>query len=163
MTGTIVLLDTSGSMVELSGVQRRIDALRAILCTVLPDVPGSRLFAFDSVVRELDGPDAIPEPGGGTMLAEALEHIAPLHPARVIIVSDGEPHSAAAALNDARALNCFIATYYCGDEDNHAAVAFLRALSWCSTDGLGHAAVSDLRKPERLEAELRLALTGPAR
>jgi hypothetical protein len=56
-------------------------------------------------------------------------------------------------------------TFTCGcppDLCNHAAVAFLRALAWCATDGLGHAAIADLRRPEVLKAELRLALTGPA-
>jgi hypothetical protein len=42
-------------------------------------------------------------------------------------------------------------------------VAFLRALAWCSADGLGHAAVSDLRNPPQPAEDLRLRLVGPAR
>jgi hypothetical protein len=58
-------------------------------------------------------------------------------------------------------VDCTIVTYFAGNDDNHAAVAFLRALAWCSADGLGHAAVTDLRAPDRLAGELRLLLTGP--
>jgi hypothetical protein len=103
----------------------------------------------------------LPEPEGGTNLAGALIHIRPLRPRRVIVISDGEPNDPEAALAAARALATHVASYFCGDENNFAAIAFLRALSWCSADGVGQARVADLRHPERLAAELRLLLTGP--
>jgi hypothetical protein len=78
------------------------------------------------------------------------------------VVSDGEPQDPESALAAARRLSCEIACYFCGDETNHTAVAFLRALAWTSSDGLGHAAVVDLRDPERLIGELKLRLAGPA-
>jgi hypothetical protein len=160
---SVVLLDTSSSMAELVGAQRRIDVLHSILATVLPPARATsdvRLVAFNSVVRELDGA-RVPEPAGGTALHLALEFVAPMRPVQVIVISDGEPYDPEAALRAARALDCHIVTYFCGDERNHAAVAFLRALAWCSRDGFGQAAVSDLRDPARLTAELRLALAGP--
>jgi hypothetical protein len=86
-------------------------------------------------------------PSGGTALHVALSDIAPLRPKTVVVISDGEPDHAPAALDAARRLCCRIGTYFCGDERNHAAVAFLRALSWASADGFGRAAVADLRDP----------------
>jgi hypothetical protein len=59
-------------------------------------------------------------------------------------------------------LNCQISAYFCGDERNHVAVAFLRSLAWCSSDGLGRTAVADLANPKRLTDDIRLALTGPS-
>jgi hypothetical protein len=164
---TIVLLDTSTSMAEPIGNRRRIDVLEDILRQVLPSTPGVRLFGFSSAVTELEGAVAehgvhLPEPGGGTALHLAIQHVAALRPSRLIVISDGEPDDADAALAAARELGCEIVSYFAGDERNHAAVAFLRALAWCSADGLGHAAVTDLRDPRRLETELRLLLTGPA-
>ncbi len=162
---SVVLVDTSSSMCEPVGsrVRRRIDVLRDILEAVLPVTPAARLIAFDSIVREIDGAAALPEPSGGTMLHNALDFIAPLHPQQLILISDGEPQDAEAALTAARKLHCVIRTYFCGDERNHAAIAFLRALSWRSSDGFGQAVVSDLRKPEKLAGALRLALTAPGR
>jgi hypothetical protein len=162
MTGTVILVDTSGSMNEPAGTRRRIDVMADIFKTVLPTAPtGTRLFGFDSVVRELDPDSPLPEPGGATMLHTTLEHVAPLHPRQVIIISDGAPSDTEAALAAARALECHITTHYAGDERDHAAIAFLHALSWCSSDGLGRATVADLAHPDRLAADLKLALTAP--
>jgi hypothetical protein len=160
---TCVLLDTSGSMSSLVGRQRRIDVLAGILRTVLPQTPGARLFAFDSVVREIEPTAPVPEPGGGTNLHAALTQIAPLAPVTVIVVSDGVPDDADAAFAAARKLRCRIVTYFAGDEHDHRAVAFLRALAWQSADGLGHAAIADLRDAPKLAAELTLRLGGPDR
>jgi hypothetical protein len=158
---SVVLLDTSTSMAEPIGSRRRIDVLADILHQVLPATLGVRLFAFSSAVREIERHAPLPEPEGGTALHLALAHAASLAPARVVVISDGEPDDADAALAAARELGCEIITYFAGDERNHAAVAVLRALAWCSADGLGHAAVADLRAPDRLAGELRLLLTGP--
>jgi hypothetical protein len=158
---TVILLDTSTSMAEPIGSRRRIDVLEAILHQLLPSTPGVRLFAFSSAVREIEQHARLPEPEGGTALHLALAHAASLAPARVVIISDGEPDDADAALAAARGLGCAVATYFAGSDDNHTAIAFLRALAWCSADGLGHAAVADLRAPGRLAGELRLLLTGP--
>jgi hypothetical protein len=156
-----VLVDVSGSMSEPVGRQRRIDVLADILRDVF--AAGARLFAFAGTVHEIEPSGTLPEPGGGTALDQALDHVALLAPKRVIVISDGEPDDRGAALVAARRLHCEIVTYYAGDERDHAAIAFLRALAWCSADGLGHAVVSDLRDPPKLVAELKLRLTGPAR
>ncbi len=156
------LVDTSGSMIELSGARRRIDIVRDVLENVLREAP-ARVFAFDNYTRELDGPSALPEPSGGTVLDRALEQIAAVRPEPLIVISDGEPFNAEAALAAARTLSTHITTIFVGDERNHAAIAFLRALAWCSSDGLGQAVVSDLRKPHQLTATLHSALLGTAR
>jgi hypothetical protein len=162
----VILLDTSTSMAEPIGSRRRIDVLADILCQALPSTPGVRLFGFSSAVTELEGATSehgvhLPEPAGGTALHFAIRHVAPLRPSRLIVISDGEPDDADAALSAARELDCEIITYFAGDERHHAAVGFLRALAWCSADGLGRAAVTDLRDPRRLAGELQLLLTGP--
>lgn len=157
---TVILLDTSSSMALPVGNRRRADVLADIL-GALPVTAGIRRVSFNSVVTEI-GADAWPEPGGGTALAQALTFAAAMNPAHVVIISDGEPDNADAAMAAARDLGargCQIETYFCGDERCHAATAFLRALAWCSHDGLGRMAVADLTQPKLLEGELRLALT----
>jgi hypothetical protein len=156
-----ILLDTSSSMAEPVGGRRRIDVLADILRQILPTVPDARLIAFSSVVTEIESGAPVPEPGGGTDLAAALEYAAHLRPRRIVIISDGEPNDSEAAITAARALRCAIVTYYVGDERNHASVAFLRALAWCSADGLGDTRIADLRDPKKLVGELHLFLTGP--
>jgi hypothetical protein len=154
-----ILADTSGSMSELAGSRRKIDALGEILRT-LPRNGVCRSFAFDSVTREVDG-NSLPEPSGGTDLARALSHIAPLRPKTVVVISDGLPDDQAAALAAARQLNCRITTYFCGNERDTSGIIFLRALAFCSDDGLGSAALTDLSRPQELAGELRLLLGGP--
>ena len=158
--GTVILLDTSSSMALPVGNRRRADVLADIL-KALPAGAAIRRVSFNSIVTEVAGKEAWPEPGGGTALASALTFAAGLRPARVIVISDGEPDNAEAALAVARDLGaggCHIETYFCGDERAHEATAFLRALAWCSHDGFGRTAVADLSRPELLEGELRLAL-----
>jgi hypothetical protein len=92
----------------------------------------------------------------------ALDYVLRLSPRRVIVISDGEPADAHATLASARALNCIISTFYCGDEDNRRAIAFLKQLALCSRGGVGRPVIADLRKPEKLIGELRLLLSGPA-
>jgi hypothetical protein len=160
----LILLDTSGSMSEPVGSRRRIDVLADILRQVLPATPGARLIAFSSIPHEIESGAPLPEPGGGTDLAAALNYAGRFHPNRVVVISDGEPTDADAALAAARALGCPIGTYYAGDEKNHAATSFLRMLAWSSPDGLGDTRVADLADPKKLAADLRLLLlTGPAR
>ena len=142
--------------------RRRIDILAETVAAVLPNFPGCRVLGFSSGIVWIDRGVRVPEPAGGTALHLALEVLLPLRPERIVVISDGEPDDSAAALAAARRLGCAISTYYCGDDGNHAAIAFLRALAWCSADGFGRAAVTDLRKPAALEKDIRLALAAPA-
>jgi hypothetical protein len=149
-------------MEELSGHRRRIDVLINILKPVQAITPDARLLAFNSIVMEIAPGAPVPEPSGGTDLAMALDYAAELKPRCVVVISDGVPVDADAAFAAARRLGCDIASYFAGDESDHAAVAFMRALAWCSNDGLGHAAVADLQNPKQLADDLRLLLSGPA-
>ena len=68
-----ILLDTSSSMNAPVGSRRHIDVLASILTSVLPATPDVWVFAFNSVVTDLQ--DAVtergvhlPEPEGSTAL-----------------------------------------------------------------------------------------------
>lgn len=109
---------------------------------------------------EPDSP--LPEPSGGTDMSLALDYVARLAPRHAIVISDGGPSDPKATLASARALNCVISTFYCGEETNRSAIAFLKQLALCSRGGVGRPMIADLCKPEKLTAELRLLPTGPA-
>lgn len=80
----VLLLDTSGSMAAIDNdddLRRRIDRLADIVRTALAEAPGARVVAFGHQVRELIPPEPgavliLPEPNGGTPLAEALRLVA---------------------------------------------------------------------------------------
>jgi hypothetical protein len=142
--------------------------LDEILTTVLPTVSKVRIFAFSSTVIELknavgDQGVHLADPGGSTALHRAIEHVAPLRPSPLIVISDGEPDDARAALDAACGLHCVIQTFYCGDETNRGAIAFLRDLALCSRGGVGRMRIGNLAKPEQLAADLRPLITAPAR
>jgi hypothetical protein len=168
MSVPLILLDTSSSMTSPVGSRRRIDVLAEILASVLPATPNVRLFSFNSVVTELEHAVTehgihLPEPEGSTALDRAIAQVAPLRPNLLIVISDGEPNEARAALDAACGLGCVIQTFYCGDESNRAAISFLRDLALCSRGGIGRMRIGNLAKPEQLAADLRPLLAGPAR
>jgi hypothetical protein len=158
----ILLLDTSSSMTTAIGSRRRIDVLADVLSSVLSTNPSVRLFSFNSTITELIEPATnLPEPGGSTALHRAIDYVASLQPALLIVISDGEPDDARAALAAAGNLNCVIETFYCGDETNRAAIGFLRDLALCSRGGVGRLKIADLTKPKLLADDIRLLLAGP--
>jgi hypothetical protein len=164
----LLLLDTSSSMTSPVGAKRRIDVLAEILTAVLPATPNVRLFSFNTVVTELEHAVTehgihLPEPSGSTALHRAIVQVASLHPSPLIVISDGEPDDARAALDAACSLGCVIQTFYCGDETNRAAISFLRDLALCSRGGIGRMRIGNLATPEQLAADLRPLLAGPAR
>jgi hypothetical protein len=167
MSGMVILIDTSSSMDTLVGNRRRIDILACILAATMQGTSAARPFAFSSDLIELDNAVTehginLPEPSGGTALAEAFEKIAPLRPHQLLVITDGEPDDERAALNQAKLLNCVIHVRFVGDEGNRAAVAFCRNLSLCSKGGVGCALISDLKNPALLTSDIkRLLLTGP--
>lgn len=157
-----ILADVSGSMLASTGSKSRIDVLRDVFAQIRAEFSGFRLIAFSSVPIELLPYAPIPDPSGGTALHLALRMILPHEPERIAVLCDGTPDDASAALEAAKALHCHIASYFCGDDDDHAAIAFMRALAWCSADGIGSTTVVDMKKPARLKAGLQLLLSGPA-
>jgi hypothetical protein len=160
MNRPLVLLDCSGSMYEVRPEGRRIDLLRTVLTYVLPNFPSARLVAFGSIAQDISEPSGLPESTlGSTAVHRALAHIAPLRPELLVVISDGEPDNAGAALMEARRSRCpKIATYFTGDEKNRKAVEFLQQLARCSTGGAGEAVIADLRHPEKLAQALQKVL-----
>lgn len=160
----ILLLDTSHSMDwpagdRRSGGPKRIEVLQRVLDQIYKDFPTARVFAFNSSIEELEPNGALPRPQGGTALDLALKHIWPLTPTRVGVLCDGEPNNPQAALDAAKALHCEIHSFFCGDESDSLAIAFMRALAWCSSDGMGKARVIDMEDPQALLEGMRLLLS----
>lgn len=157
-----ILADVSSSMMAGAGRKTRIDVLREVFAQIRAEFSGFRLIAFSTVPLELLPHAPIPDPSGGTALHLALQLVSHYEPERIAVLCDGVPDDPAAALEAAKSLQCHIATYFCGDDMNHVAIAFMRALAWCSADGLGSTTVVDMKKPARLKAGLQLLLAGPA-
>jgi hypothetical protein len=161
---TVALVDTSGSMAQREGSRRRIDLLADVLQQVLAADPAIRIIAFASIPEELTGAEPgrnlrLPEPCGSTALHLAFERAAQgPRPNRLVVISDGSPDDPQAALAAAKALApVIIDAYYVGPDDEHAAIGFMRALSFAG----GRPGVSGLRslaRPEALAAEIRLRL-----
>jgi hypothetical protein len=165
---TVLLLDLSTSMNEFVGHtgRTRRDVLEQAVVNLLLRHPNVLVFAFGSdVLRVTDPTRGLPPSLGGTDLKLALDRVRAQRPTTVIVVSDGEPNDAKAALTSALLLNCKIGTVYCGDEENAAAIAFLRDLVRCSRTGtIGTSAIVSLEKPpEEVADQLVLQLAGPAR
>ena len=123
--------------------------------------PDVHLVAFNDEVVELKHGAPLPDPGGSTALHLALDYAAELSPQRVIILSDGEPDSAEAAFAAPRALCCVISTFYCGDESDRPALAFMKRLTLLSRGGVGRPQLADLNKPQEVTTKLRLLLAPP--
>jgi hypothetical protein len=155
-----ILLDVSESMnTPVAGGQRRIDQLAAILKNVVTS--GVRLVAFNDSITALEPGQQLPEPSGSTALHLAFDHALQMSPRHVILISDGQPDAPKAAIASAGTLGCVISTFYCGEETNREAIAFLKQLALCSRGGVGRPQIADLHKPEKLTGELRLLLAGP--
>lgn len=122
---TVILADVSGSMAEPAhGGQSKHAALREALMQTAT----GRVLAFASAVREC-GPADLPPPGGGTALHRALTAAIALSPGLILVISDGEPDDAGAALLAASHFPGVIDTLYIGPDSNADAKAFLRALA----------------------------------
>lgn len=165
-----ILVDTSGSMATLEGTRRRIDILRDVLVMALADAPQARVVAFCSIPMELVGLEPnitnlkLPEPAGSTALHLALNLAGRRpKPARIVVISDGQPDDRLAALRAARELNPVrIDALYVGLDDDRDAIGFMQTLALCGKRG-GTVGIRSLKQPEVLANELRLLLGGPAR
>lgn len=160
-TAQVILLDVSGSMADLAGGRRKIEILRDALAATLPASPGATLIAFASRPEPLASLAALPEPHGGTALHLALDAAAVHRPRHTLVVSDGQPDDAQAALDAAERLTGRIDVIYVGSDSDAAAVAFMRRLA---RTGGGSAVVHDVAKrtpPALLAQEIRGLLPAP--
>lgn len=122
----VILADISASMgASAPGGQRKIDVLRQAVVGATLQVP-ARLFVFSQATREVH---AIPEPEHNTNLAAALQAVRPLDPGVTLVISDGQPDNAAAALEAARQFRGAIDVLYVGPESDTAAIQFMQQLA----------------------------------
>lgn len=156
-TGTaLVLADVSGSMSESAGSRSKYDLLREALDQALR--PGDDLIAFSSTPRRVDSPQHLPYPSGGTALHLALSETVKAQPGVTLVISDGQPDDAEAAIREAAKLKGRIDVIYVGPDDDADAIAFMRRLA---AAGGGRCHVHDLRRARAALAPIiRGALPG---
>ena len=140
---SIMLLDVSGSMGEITHEKRHIDILREALNRPLQ--PTEIAIAFNSSCHQLNSLQSIPEPSGGTALHLAIIEAASLNPRHTLIVPDGIPDYKKQALAAVKNLPGIISTLFIGDDSDTDAIAFMSKLARV---GCGKSAVCDIRKLE---------------
>lgn len=156
---TVVLCDTSSSMALSTGFKTRIAVLRDVLAECTPAEFTGQVWQFDSFARRVPGPPYVPdEPSGGTDLTHALECVLGLRPRPLIVISDGAPNDCDSALEMAKRFSTHIIARFVGEDDNFAAIAFMRALAWCSDDGFGDFQMHHWDRPHALSSDLRRLL-----
>jgi len=118
---SILLCDCSGSMAGhiLTG-ERRIDKLRTIVAELRTTHPVP-VAAFGPTGFRVNFVDTIPEPGGGTPLAQAIDFARMQEANHLIVVTDGFPDSAPAAFTAAAAFGNPIDVFYIGDGGDQGA------------------------------------------
>ena len=136
----VILSDISASMGSTAwGGQRKIDMLREAVAAVMKR-SAVRLFVFSNNVREVT---AVPEPEHNTNLARALLHVRTLDPGVTLVISDGQPDNAGAAIDAAKDFRGAIDVLYIGPENDSAAIAFMKRLAAAAG---GEVRVYDLAK-----------------
>ncbi len=128
---TVVLADCSISMDTPIGTLQRTkhEHLRIALTDVLKFYPKTKLVAFNNRIKEVSGLADLPEPAGDTDLAGAITYAKRFRPRRTVIISDGQPNDANAALQAADSITGVINAIYCGPESDSQAIAFLQSLT----------------------------------
>ncbi len=154
--GLLILADVSASMAERAGESSKHEVLKEVLSAVLR--PGDGLIAFAGRPLRLARAADLPAPLGGTALELALSEAVKTQPEVTLVISDGQPRHAEAALSEAGKLKGVVNVVYCGPDDDLAAIAFMRQLA---AQGGGRCWVYDLRREAartQLEAGVRGAL-----
>jgi hypothetical protein len=166
------LADNSGSMgARHDGASRPIDQLAVVMQQVLPTVPDARVVVFNTLPTELFGLEPgpnfkLPEPMGSTAMHRAFELVATMQPkpARIVLITDGQPDDAQAAIAAVRALAPIaIDAYHVGPDGDIAALGFLRTLTLSGGSFSGVALQRSLANPKALADEVILRLSGPAK
>jgi hypothetical protein len=129
-----------------------VKRLREHLAQMWAEVtPFTKLFGFNVTVFEVERPENLPEPHGGTDLHVAFDQIAKYWPAQVILLSDGLPSSPEKALEAAAKLPGTIDAIFVGPESDRRGIEFMRRLT---TANGGQTVVRDLHASR--------AILGPA-
>jgi Mg-chelatase subunit ChlD len=153
---SLILVDVSSSMDEtIKSGERKIDALRNVVRSLRESHPvpvaafggGVGQDAFQDRAAIVD---EIPEPAGGTPMAEGIAFAKQITATHIVMVTDGVPNSMSAALDAARAFGGRIDVFYIGDGDDDGA-HFCNTLA-ASTGGVS--SVTGLDKPKELASKI---------
>jgi Mg-chelatase subunit ChlD len=137
----VVLADISASMDTMAwGGQRKIDILRDAVSIALQGRT-AKLFVFSGNVREVSAIPTMTE--ANTALHNALAHVRTLDPGVTLVISDGQPDNAPAALAEAAKFRGVIDVLYVGPETDAAAIAFMRKLAQATN---GDVRIHDIAK-----------------
>lgn len=91
-----------------------VKQLPALLKTRPPD------FLFSATAQEVQ---SVPEPENNTNLAQALREVQRLDPGVTLVISDGQPDNARAALDVASTFRGAIDVLYIGNDKDYAAIS----------------------------------------
>lgn len=158
----VILVDVSMSMdAPAWGGLRKIDVLRQAVDATLRRSPQCRLIAFSKHAREVT---CVPEPESNTDLVAGLEAARTHDPGVTLLISDGQPDNADAALSIAERWRGAIDVLYVGPDSDAAAIAFMRRLAAAAA---GDVCVNDIGKAgagvAQLTQSISALLPGPAR
>lgn len=125
-----LLVDCSGSMGGYTDLQeRKIDALRKVVTEVVERVPAKIIQFGSGDGPSVVDPQAIPEPSGGTPLAEGIGFSKAQQATHLIVICDGYPDDRHAALFEAQRFGGQIDTVYVGPKDDVVGREFMAELA----------------------------------
>ena len=156
----IILADISTSMEDYVGdAETRWDAMKEALIASY-DASNTRIIEFGSYARFINSPNVISRPRGSTDLAAALRIAIAEQPGQILVISDGEPNSKEAALDEAARFKGVINCIFIGNDGNVEAIKFLDELSKAAAGRIVVHAMNVMQQKTLSEA-MRFAL--PAR
>lgn len=154
---TFLLIDCSFSMNEPTegygvGAPRKIDALRSIVNQLASEGLTRTMVGFG--ISRQDGVgfiESIPEPSGGTPLAEAIHFAHANGGKHLVVISDGEPNNGEQALMKAQTFGGPIDVFYVGPAGGRGE-QFLQQLAQTTK---GKCNTISLTEPKQLASALR--------
>jgi hypothetical protein len=131
---TVILCDCSSSMWGQSGSGKtRMEIMKECLLRVVSTMTGeAAVILFGARTQKLGSWESFDADrfhvGCLTNLAAALRSANRMNPTHIVVITDGQPNSAVAALEQARTMLCRVDVYYCGKGDTET-VEFCRSLA----------------------------------
>lgn len=140
-----LLLDCSGSMSSpMRNGKDRIAGLRETVDSIQSE-RRMQMIQFSGSVQVTE---YVPDPNGGTPLAEAIDLARTNECSRAIVISDGEPNNENAAMDSAKRFGGRIDVVFVGDPGSHGE-AFLKRLAQSTG---GESFTGDLTEPKKITA-----------
>jgi hypothetical protein len=115
-------------MNDSCGELKKIDILAEALDELWFEMDWCKLIAFSSYAKEIESPDYLPAPGGGTAMRLAFQKARGFAPEHTLVISDGRPDNQKAALSAAEELTGTIDVLYVGPDDDLVALEFMQSL-----------------------------------